>query len=109
MIWKAKYYPQAIEDIKRLDGSQKKLVMNAIEKIKKNPLSIFEGGYGKPLGNKAGLDLSKCYKVKLKQNGIRIIYYLIKQETTIQIVIIGFRDDMQVYKQAAKRVKENNL
>ncbi len=32
-------YPDAVKDIKRLDGSQRKLVFKAIERIRANPLS----------------------------------------------------------------------
>ena len=48
------FYPDALKDIKRLDGSQRKIVLKAIEKIRTNPLPQNEGGFGKPLGNKAG-------------------------------------------------------
>lgn len=52
------FYPDALKDIKRLDGSQRKIVLKAIEKIRTNPLPQNEGGFGKPLGNKAGTDLT---------------------------------------------------
>lgn len=52
------FYPDAVKDIKRLDGSQRKIVLKAIEKIRANPLPQNEGGFGKPLGNKAGTDLT---------------------------------------------------
>lgn len=32
------FYPDALKDIKRLDGSQRKIVLKAIEKIRTNPL-----------------------------------------------------------------------
>ena len=71
------FYPDAVKDIKRLDGSQRKIVLKAIEKIRTNPLPQNEGGFGKPLGNKAGTDLTGFMKIKLRGNGIRIVYRLI--------------------------------
>lgn len=40
------FYPDALKDVKRLDGSQRKNVLKAIEKIRANPLSQNEGGFG---------------------------------------------------------------
>lgn len=37
------FYPDALKDIKRLDGSQRKIVLKAIEKIRTNPLPQNEG------------------------------------------------------------------
>ena len=61
------FYPDALKDIKRLDGSQRKVVLKAIEKIRTNPLPQNEGGFGKPLGNKAGTDLTGFMKIKLRE------------------------------------------
>ena len=58
------FYPDALKDIKRLDGSQRKIVLKAIEKIRTNPLPQNEGGFGKPLGNKAGTDLTGFMKIR---------------------------------------------
>lgn len=65
MSWEVEYLPEANQDLKNLDGSQRLLVLKAIKKVQQNPISIYEGGYGKPLGNKNGSDLSGFLKVKL--------------------------------------------
>ncbi len=57
MSWQIKFYEDAIEDIESLDGSKKKEVMKGILKVSQNPLPNTEGGYGKPLGNKSGVNL----------------------------------------------------
>lgn len=74
------FYPDAVKDIKRLDGSQRKIVLKAIEKIRTNPLPQNEGGFGKPLGNKAGTDLTGFMKIKLRGSGIRVVYRLVKMK-----------------------------
>ena len=66
MNWSVEYLPEAKKDLKNLDGSQRLLVLKAIKKVQTNPLPQPEGGYGKPLGNKNGNDLSGFLKVKLK-------------------------------------------
>ena len=97
------FYPDAIKDIKRLDGSQRKLVFKAIEKIKTNPLPQSEGGFGKPLGNKAGTDLTGFMKIKLRGSGIRIVYRLVEIKGKMAVIVVGTREDMSTYRTVQKR------
>ena len=65
-----------------------------------NPLPVEEGGYGKPLGNKDGADLTGLMKVKLKASGHRIVYQVVREKSVMKIIIIGVREDSKVYKEA---------
>lgn len=109
MSWIVKYLPEAEKDLKELDGSQRVLILKAIKKVQQNPLSQAEGGYGKPLGNKSGNDLSGFLKVKLKAAGLRIVYKVVKVEDTMLIIVIGARADEEVYVVAKKRIQDHNL
>lgn len=109
MSWQVSYIEEADKDYQALDGSQRILVDKAIEKVKQNPLPQREGGYGKELGNKAGTNLSGFLKVKLKAVGIRIVYKLVRTETTMMVVVIGMRADEEVYQLAQKRKDKHNL
>lgn len=109
MNWSVEYLPEAEKDLKNLDGSQRILVLKAIKKVQTNPLSQSEGGYGKPLGNKNGNDLSGFLKVKLKSAGLRIVYKTVKTEDKMLIIVIGARADEEVYDIAGKRIQNNNL
>ena len=109
MSWEVEYLPEAHQDLKNLDGSQKNLVLKAIKKVKQNPLPIYEGGYGKPLGNKNGTDLSGFLKVKLKSAGLRVVYKVVRQDDKMLIIVIGARADEEVYGIAQKRIRDNNL
>lgn len=51
-MWKVEYLRESLEDIKRLDHSQRLQVVKAINKVAVNQLPQVEGGYGKPLSNK---------------------------------------------------------
>lgn len=106
-MWEVVYLPEAKKDIKELDGSQKIIVRKAIDKVKKNPLPVSEGGYGKPLGNKAGKNLTGCLKIKLLKEGIRIIYKLVREDKKMKVIVIGLRTDSEVYEEAAERVKNS--
>ena len=104
MSWKLVIRPKAQEDFNRLDHSQKMLVLKRLSKVKENPLPQREGGYGVELGNRNGIDLSDCLKIKLKKAGIRIIYKIERTETTMSVIVIGMRADLAVYREAAKRL-----
>ncbi len=102
--WIVKYEDEAINDLQKLDGSIVNQVTRAIHKVSQNPLPQREGGYGAPLGNKNGIDLTGCLKIKLKKAGIRVVYTLERTETSMNIIIIGMRADLSVYKEAARRL-----
>jgi mRNA interferase RelE/StbE len=103
-MWKVSYFDDALEDLKKLDNSQRKQVLKAIDKVKTNPLPQNEGGYGKPLGNKRGINLTNLYKIKLKKSGIRVVYQIIRVEDAMEIIIVSMREDEKVYEDAQKRI-----
>lgn len=107
MRWDVRYLPEAAIDIQKLDCSQRKQVLKAIDKVSQNPLPSSEGGLGKPLGNKNGNNLTGLLKIKLLQTGIRIVYDLIREENGMRIIIVGIRADNEVYDLAEKRLSKN--
>ncbi len=106
MTWEVKYLPEAGRDIESLDRHQQLIVRKAIQKVKENPLPQSEGGYGKPLGHKHGTILTNLLKIKLLREGIRIVYRLVRTETTMLIIVVGVREDEEVYEIAQKRMKK---
>ena len=100
------YIPEALDDLEKLDNSVQKIVLKAISKVRQNPLPQAEGGYGKPLGNKRGNNLTNLLKIKLKKSGVRIIYSVQKEARSMKIIIVGVRSGNEVYKDAQNRVNE---
>lgn len=109
MSWDVKYLPEALDDLRKLDGSQKIRIRKAIQKVCQNPLPETEGGYGKLLGNKSGINLSGFLKIKLRGSGLRIVYQLIRQGDHMLVIVIGVREDEQAYEVAQKRISKHNL
>ena len=109
MNWTLKFLPEAQKDFEQLAGNQKLLVAKALDKVVQNPVSIYEGGYGKPLGSKSGTDLSGLLKIKLRDAGLRIVYKLVRTETSMLVIVIGARADDAVYKIAEKRAHKHEL
>lgn len=109
MTWEIEFLPEAVHDMDELDGSVKAQVFKGIKKVSQNPLPQREGGYGKPLGNKGNVNLTNLLKIKFKDIGIRVVYKIIREDTVMKIIIVSARTDEKVYREAAKRRKENHL
>ena len=109
MTWEVKYLPEADKDIASLARNQQIVVQKAIKKVKENPLPQSEGGYGKPLGHKHGTNLTSFLKIKLRGEGIRIVYKLFRTETQMLVVVVGVREDDEVYEIAQHRKDKHNI
>jgi len=105
MTWVIKYTEEASKDLEELDNSQKIQVFKAIKKVSGNPLPNIEGGYGKPLGNHSVTRLAGYLKITLKRLGLRVVYGLVRENKTMNIIIISVRSDETVYKMAQQRIK----
>ncbi len=105
MPWKIKIDTDAKKEYLKLDGSLKKQVLAGILKVSKAPLPS-PHGYGKPLGNKNGNDLTGFFKIKYKGIGIRVIYTLVLKDAIMNIVVISERDDNYCYDLAMKVYKK---
>ena len=105
MAWTIKYHPIAKEELAKLDGSVRKIVLKGILKVSENPRPQNEGGYGKPLGNKNNNNLTGLLKIKFRDIGIRVVYKLVEDKKTheMYILVISARADSEVYDLAGKR------
>lgn len=103
MKWSIAYLPEAAKDLKKLDHSVRVQVLTGIEKVAQDPLPKQEGGYGKPLGNRTGSTLAGLLKIKFRALGIRVVYKLEYDDSTMKIIVISVRADEQVYREASRR------
>lgn len=109
MIWSIEFLEEAKRDLKKLDHSVQVQVLKGIRKVSKNPLPVQEGGYGKPLGNKTGVNLTNLLKIKFRDLGIRVVYKTIQVDNVMKIIVVSARTDEQVYKEAGKRREKYQL
>jgi mRNA interferase RelE/StbE len=86
------------DDLREISNSQRILVYKQLNKILKSP------ELGKLLGNKSGYDLSGCRKMYADSKRIRIVYKIIEDKIIIEVVAVGKRNNMEVYKKASKRL-----
>jgi len=101
--WDVRYIDEAAKDRDSFDVSARNQIDKAIRKVSQNPLPKNEGGYGVPLGNKHGNDLTGLCRIKLLKLGIRIVYKIIRDGEIMRIIVIAARADNEVYKIAAGR------
>ena len=97
MEYEIKFHPEALKEFCALDGSIKKLVKKQLDKLKTSPL------LGEELGNKNGYDLSGYRKMYVCKKQIRIVYSVEENVLSVNIITIGKREGMEVYKIASER------
>ena len=103
MSFQINFLPEA------LDNSLRPQIAKGIQKVSQNPISIYQGGFRKPLGNKDGTNLVGLYKIKFRGIRIRVVYSVEEKDSIMNIIIVSVRADNQVYQEAANRRKKHNL
>lgn len=101
MTWDIRITDEAKKDYKKIEGSIRKQVLAGIVKVSETPLPS-PNGYGKPLGNKHGNNLTGFFKIKYRGIGIRVVYTLVVDELIMNIIVISQRDDNYCFDLAAK-------
>nr|WP_317427607.1 type II toxin-antitoxin system RelE/ParE family toxin [uncultured Blautia sp.] len=109
MTWSVEFLEEAKKDMKKLERSASLQVLKGIQKVSRNPLPVQEGGYGKPLGNKNGANLTNLLKIKFRDLGIRVVYKVERVEDVMKIIVVSARTDEQVYHEAARRREKYEL
>jgi len=89
---------EANEDLSTLSHNQKILIFKQFEKLKTSPQ------LGINLGKKVGYDLSGYKKMYANKKQLRIVYKVIENKIIVEVIAIGKRDDLEIYKKASKRV-----
>ncbi len=102
-MWEVKYLTEAVTDIEKLDHSQRIEVVKKINQVAANPLPKSEGGYGEPLGSRSSTQLTGYCKIKFLKLGLRVVYFLVKSDKAMKIVVVSARTDDEVYLIAQKR------
>ena len=101
MAWQVRITDEAQKDFNKIEGSVRKQVLAGIIKVSKAPLPS-PNGYGKPLGNKKGNNLTGFFKIKYRGIGIRVVYTLVIDKMIMNIMVISQRDDNHCYDLATK-------
>ncbi|MBA1420890.1 MAG: type II toxin-antitoxin system RelE/ParE family toxin [Epsilonproteobacteria bacterium] len=93
-------HPKVKKDFKKLSKAQIELVFKQFKKLEISP------ELGDLLGNKSTYYLEGCRKLYVDKKKIRIVYRIVETEIIVEVIVVGKRDDMAVYKEANSRIND---
>ena len=96
------FHPQAEVELKKLNRSVQLLFAKKLKQILQSP------ELGVKLGHKNHLNLTGFHKAYFNNKRHRIVYQIEENTIKIYIIAIGKREEMDVYRKAAQRVKEDS-
>jgi mRNA interferase RelE/StbE len=85
-------------DLAALSARERILVFKQLKKLSQAP------ELGQLLGKKAGIDLSGYRKMYADRKRIRVVYRIIEERIEVEVVAVGKRNELEVYRMAAKRL-----
>ncbi len=93
--YKLRFMPEALEEWRKLDGSVQTNLKKLLAKRLDNPHV--------PGGELHGA-LRGCYKIKLRQQGVRLVYSVEEDHLLVTVVAVDKREDGVVYETAIARL-----
>lgn len=101
MAWDVRITDEAKKEFSEFHNDIKPQILAGIRKVSIAPLPR-PNGYGNPLGNKRGNNLTGFFKIKYQKIGIRVVYTLVLDKKIMNIVVISKRSDDYCYELAGK-------
>jgi mRNA interferase RelE/StbE len=93
--YRLKFLPIALKEWNRLDGSVKDVLRKALKKRLEQPRLPGAELHG---------DLKGCYKIKLRQQGYRLVYSVEDDVLVVLVLAVDKREDMTAYRSALERL-----
>lgn len=95
--YKLRFMPEALDEWQRLDGSVRINLKKLLAKRLDSPHV--------PGGELHG-PLAGCYKIKLRQQGVRLVYLVEDGVLLVTVIAVDKREDGLVYESAMARLTE---
>ncbi|WP_428146027.1 type II toxin-antitoxin system RelE family toxin [Delftia acidovorans] len=89
------FVPEALAEYRALDGSISAVLKPLLGKRLDEPRV--------PGGELHG-ELSNCYKIKLRKQGVRLVYQVEDDKLIVMVLAVDKREDNAVYKSAVERL-----
>ena len=96
------FHPEAEVELKKLNRSLQLLFTRKLKQILRSP------ELGVKLGHKNHLNLTGFRKAYFNNKRHRIVYQIEDDTIRVYIIAIGKREEMDVYRKAAQRIKEDS-
>lgn len=94
-VYAVKVHEDFPKELAKLDNAIKQQLRKKLDKVVLNPHIPKNRLHG---------ELSSCYKIKLRQAGIRLIYQVNDDEIYILLLTVGKRADNEAYDTAIRRL-----
>ena len=91
------FLPSALKEWQALDGSVKETLRKLLQKRLNSPHAPGAALHG---------DLIGCYKIKLRRQGIRLVYRVEDLALIVMVMAVDKREDSAVYRSAMERLNE---
>lgn len=91
---------EAKEDVRDLDGAERKIVLKALKKLESEPEKR-----GEPLGSRATSNLTGLRKLVVGDKQYRIVYRVEENGDVAVVWVVGSRTDGECYDMTAARLK----
>lgn len=92
----------AADDVRALDGSARRVVLKALEKLRVHPEQR-----GQPLGTSALGDLTTFRKLVVGNRDFRIVYRCLADNEVAVVLVVAKRADSEVYRLAVARLRDH--
>ena len=96
--YRLQFLPQVLDEWQTLDGSVKEILKRLLAKRLDSPHV--------PGGQLHG-ELSNCYKIKLRKQGIRLVYEVEDDKLIVMVLAVDKREDSLAYKSALARLAQS--
>jgi mRNA interferase RelE/StbE len=93
--YRLQFHPRAREEWEALDGSVKQVLKKLLEKRLVQP----HVPGGQLIGNLLG-----CYKIKLRKQGVRLVYRVEDDSLIVMVLAVDRREEGVVYRSALARI-----
>lgn len=94
MAYKLAFHPDALAEWRALDGSVRSPLKALLGKRLENP---------RVPGGALGGALAGCYKIKLRKQGVRLVYVVDEERGRLVVLAVGRREDAAAYRAASSR------
>lgn len=96
MRYRLKFLPQALKEWEALDGSVKEPLRKLLKKRLDNPHVP---------GSELHGELKGFYKIKLRKQGLRLVYRVLDDAIVVMVMAIDRRENSDVYESVVKRLQ----
>ncbi len=96
MRHRLKFLPQALKEWEALDGSVKEPLRKLLKKRLDNPHVP---------GSELHGELKGFYKIKLRKQGLRLVYRVLDDAIVVMVMAIDRRENSDVYESVVKRLQ----